>query len=452
MKPTTLVLCAGVCLFIATGCVSPRDSAWKTKRPLGSAINTYQPPSAVTEADTSDANGPVTSSAITLREALSLALLHNPDLRVFAWEVRAREAHALQEGLLPNPEVNTDVEDFAGTGSLRGFDATEATVSLSQLIELGGDRRKRRRVANIEGELAGWNFEAARLDVLTMTAQAFIGVLAAQDRLVLADSLTAQAQQFYHSVAARVEAGKVSSLEERRALVLLSMTKIAYETSVQELATARARLAATWGSAAQTFDQAVGDLTSTEVVPPFERLELFIERNPDVARWRDEMALRRADLALEKAEGIPNPVFSIGTRRIRELDETALATGISIALPLFDRNQGAVREAKSRIRQGEEAKRSATVRALGMLADAYGQLSSAYNSVTTLQRDVLPAAQENFDATQEGYLEGKFDLLMVLDAQRTLFETTNQYIDSMVDYHTAYADVERLIGTPLSEI
>lgn len=452
MKPTFLALWAPVLLLSLAGCATPREAAWPEPRPLGSALPAYQPPVSPAASDTLRVEEPAPSEVLTLREALALALLHNPHLRAFAWEVRAREAHTLQAGLVPNPELGTELEDFAGSGPLGGFDASEATVGLSQLVELGGDRRRRQRVAALERDLAGWDYETVRLDVLTETAQAFTGVLAAQERLALADSLLAQAQRFYASVAARVEAGKVSALEERRAQVVLSTTSLAYERAAWELTTKRTRLAAAWGSTAPTFEQAQGDLAAVEAVPPAERLGAFVERNPDVARWRDEMALRRAGVALERARGIPDPVFTVGTRRVRELGETALTAGISIPLPLFDRNQGAVREAEYRLRQGEEAQQAAQVEARRMLAEAYGGLASAYTEVTTLRQDVLPAAQENAAATEEGYLEGKFDLLMVLDAQRTLFEATNQYIDALAAYHSARAEVERLIGTSLSDV
>lgn len=438
-------------LLSLTGCATPRDTAWPVSRPLGGTLPAYQPPVLPTTTDILHPD-PALSNLLTLREALVLALLRNPDLRAFGWEVRAREAHTLQTGLPPNPEIVTDLENFAGSGTHHGFNATEATVGLSQLIELGGDRHRRQRVAAFERDLAGWDYETIRLDVLTKTAQAFTGVLAAQERLTLADSLLAQAQQFYGSVLARVEAGKVSALEERRAQVVLSTTRLTHERATWDLAAKRTRLAAAWGSSAPMFERATGDLAAVEAVPPAERLSDFIERNPDVARWRDEMALRRAGVALERAHSIPDPILTVGTRRIRELGETALAAGISIPLPLFDRNQGTVREAKYRLRQGEEAQKAAQVEARRMLAEVYGQLASAYTEVTTLHRDVLPAAQETFTATEEGYLEGKFDLLMFLDAQRTLFETTSQYIDALAVYHIARAEVERLIGTPLSDI
>ena len=86
------------------------------------------------------------------------------------------------------------------------------------------------------------------------------------------------------------------------------------------------------------------------------------------------------------------------------------------------------------------------------LATAYETLAAAYEAATTLRDEVLPAATETLAATEEGYREGKFDLLTVLDAQRTLFEATNQYLDAAQTYHQRRAEVERLIGTPLDDL
>ncbi len=439
-------------LAALSGCATTYDAAWPPPRPLGDAVSTYHPPQSPARADSLAALVPSPEGVLTLREALALALLHNPDLRAFGWEVRAREARALQAGLPPNPEIGTDLENFAGSGSVGGFDAAEVTVGLSQLIELGGDRRRRRDVAALERDLAGWDYETVRLDVLTETAQAFTDLLAAQERMSLADSLFGQAELFYESVTARVEAGKVSALEERRAQIVRSTAAIQRERAARELAAARVRLSAGWGRTDPLFERVVGDLSAIAPPPPAADVEAFIERNPDVARWSAEMALRRADVALEKARRIPNPSLLLGVRRLRDLGETALTAGVSIPLSIFDRNQGAIRETEYRLRQGEELRRSEETRARRMLAEAYALLAAGYDEVRTLREEVLPAARENFAATQEGYREGKFDLLTVLDAQRILFETTNRYVDALAVYHAARAEVERLIGTPLSDV
>src|SRR5437660_1513548 len=113
------------------------------------------------------------TAVLTLPQALALALLQNPELRAFAWEVRVAEARTLQAGLRPNPELGLDIENVAGTGAFQGGRSAETTLRLSQVIELGGKRARRLRVAALERDLAAWDYETKRVEVLTAVAQAF---------------------------------------------------------------------------------------------------------------------------------------------------------------------------------------------------------------------------------------------------------------------------------------
>ena len=126
------------------------------------------------------------AGALTLEEARSRALAASPELESGASEVRAREAHARQAGLPPNPELRTDLENVGGTGDRESFEETETTVRLSQRIELGGKRGKRRRVAELGQTLAGWDLEATKLAVVANATKAFVHALAAEARLRLA--------------------------------------------------------------------------------------------------------------------------------------------------------------------------------------------------------------------------------------------------------------------------
>jgi outer membrane protein TolC len=89
--------------------------------------------------------------SLSLTEALSLALLHNPTLQDYGWEIRISDVKTLRAGLLPNPELGFEAENFLGSGQQRDFDQTGTTVSISQLFELGGKRAK--RVAYRLGEI-----------------------------------------------------------------------------------------------------------------------------------------------------------------------------------------------------------------------------------------------------------------------------------------------------------
>jgi len=123
--------------------------------------------------------------------------------------------------------------------------------------------------------------------------------------------------------------------------------------------------------------------------------------------------------------------------------------GVSVPVPVFNRNQGRVLEARYRLAKAGEERRAAEAQVRAALAEAYGALARAFVEATRLHNEVLPGAQRVFDAVSEGYRQGKFGLLDVLDAQRTLFEARGRYLEALAAYHKAVADIERLIGEPL---
>jgi cobalt-zinc-cadmium efflux system outer membrane protein len=397
-------------------------------------------------------NVPEPTGVLTLLQAQTLAVQHNPKLAASGWEVRAGEARILQAGLPPNPEVEIEVENFAGSGEWRGFQGTEITIHLSQLIELAGKRSKRARVAALERDLTTWDYEATRLDVLTQVTQAFVEVLSAQERLALNADLVRLAEQVLSTVAERVKAGKVSPVEETKARVELSTSRIALERAQRDLEAARKRLVATWGGSTLAFEHAKGSLDAIAAVPPAERLIERLVQNPDIARWTTEMVQRQAAVELEDAKRIPDPTIGGGFRYTRETGDNALVMSVSLPLPIFDRNQGGFLEARHRLAKAGEEQRDAETQARAALAEAYAALAGAFSEATRLKNEVLPGAQSAFEAASEGYRQGKFGFLDVLDAQRTLFEARGQYIEALASYHKAVVEAERLIGAPLADV
>lgn len=389
------------------------------------------------------------TGVLSLRETLALALAKNPDLAAFSWEVRAREARTLQAGLLPNPEFSVLMEDIGGSDGFRGAQRAQTTITLSQLIELGGKRFARRHATSLTRDLAGWDYEVQRIEILTMASQAFSDTLAAQQRLRLAEELVGLAEEVTRSVIERVKAGKVSPIEETKAEITLSSVRIERERAMLALEAARKRLAATWASATPRFDRVEGDLDQIAPLPSLASLAERLARNPVLARWAAEMAQRQALVRVEQANAIPNITISGGYRRLNETDDNALLFGVSVPLPLFNRNQGSIAEARHRLAKAEAEQRAAEVRVTSALSDAYKALATAHTEAIALKANVLPAAQSAFERINEGYRLGKFGYLDVLDAQRTLFDARARYLQALTDYHKAVAEVERLVGEPL---
>jgi len=443
-----LPLLALLLVMVLAGCATKQisDTAWLEPRPLGREFKTYQAPEEPLQSTSEATNAGDPTGVITLRQALSLALMKNPELAAFSWEVRAGEARTLQAGLPPNPEIGVEIEEFAGSQDRQGFDAATSTVRLSQLIELGGKRSKRAHVAALERDLAGWDYEAKRLDVLSETTKAFIEVLSAQEKVALTAELVRLSQEVLHTVSERVKAGKVSPLEEIKSGVTHSNTKIELEKAKTVLQAARKRLAAAWGETSPAFEKVDGSLDTLAPIPSAEQMNALVDQNPDVARWVKEMEQRGAAVELEKAKSIPDVTISGGVQRFNDTGDNALVVGLSIPIPLFDRNQGSIREAQYKLAKAREESRAAAQKAGTALAEAYQALAFSHAEATSLKNDILPAAQTAFDASEEGYREGKFGFLEFLDTQRTLFEARGKYIESLAAYHKAVADVERLTG------
>ena len=349
----------------------------------------------------------------------------------------------LQAGLPPNPELGLEIDEVVRDGA--GFDSAETAVVLGQMFELGGKRRWRQRIAQAEGDLAGWDYESKRLDVCAETARRFHAVLAAQARLELARSAVELAEKTKRAVAERVEAGKEPPLQASKSQAEWEMTRLDAADAAETLAAVRRQLAASWGSQQAAFAQVQGNLDRmVKTVPPLEALRPLLAQNPDLARWETEWRLRRATLASAKAARIPDLQGSVGFVQYEEDGTDALAFSVGLPLPLFDRNQGNIAAAIHDLGKAEDERRAAALALANGLAEAHAALRIAHKRVSVLRGMVLPAMEQAFQAAHEGYEQGKFGLLDVLDAQRSLIETQAALLDAQNGYHRAVIEIQRL--------
>ena len=440
--------------LLLLGSVSAETGQAVEPRPLGSDLPVYRPSDDESgSANARSAENP--TGRISLRDALALTLMQSPELATFAWELRAREARILQAGRLPNPVFSTLVEDLGGSaarfGGAERLVQPQTTIQLSQLIELGGKRATRHGLAALSRDLAAWDYEMARIDVLTQVSRVYLDVLASQEAVALSEQTTEVVEQVQQIVGVRVAAGVVSPIEQTKADVALAVVRIESDRARRALDADRRRLAALWGSSVARFQSADGDLTKLPPLPEFAELQDRLSQNPELARWATEIAQRQAALAVERSKRVPDVTISVGYRRFAEIDINAFLIGGSIQLPLFDRNRGGIQEARDRVSKAYAEQGAAQVRVTAMLAEAYRALASAKDEITAVASNVLPGARSAFETVGEGYRLGRFGYLEVLDAPRTLVGAGGQYLRALSDYHQSAAEVERLIGEPLGD-
>ncbi len=389
------------------------------------------------------------SGELTLEQVLSLATSRSPEIAAAESEVRALEGRLLQAGARPNPELAGTTENLGGDVARTG--GAQSTLQLGQRLELGGDRGARIAVAAAARDLGRRDLEARRLDIAGRATRAFADVLSAQRRVELANDTVRLAEEVRSTVAARVEAGKVSPIDETRAEVALATERIERDRTASDLAAARSRLAATWGSTSARFTSAIGDLDAIRVVPSLETVTAQAERNPEVARWTAEIAEREAVLRVERARGVPDVTVGGGYRHF-ELGSSAAVITASLPLPIFDRNKGAQIEARERILRAQDERRAAIVRLRQLVAETHSSLVRAEAEVRNLREQVVPGAESVYAAVSEGYRLGKFGYMEVLDARRTLAAVRAQLARAQAELHRASADLQQLTAPPMNDI
>ena len=387
---------------------------------------------------------------LSLAEAINFAQAQHPDLRTANLDMYAADGRVTQAGLRPNPDLSVEAANFGGRKEVSGFDAAEYTAQIEQRLELGGKRGKRVRVAETDRQLTGFDFDARRLDIRAETSRRFVTLQGAQERLTLTRESCALAEDFVKAVAERVRAGRASPMEEEKARILLSQQQTVLDSVQQVLQTARIRLSAMWGSVKPHFDRVRGDLLVLPAVPDLPTLTVRLSANPDLSRWATEVEQRKAVLAQEEAARLPDVTIGGGVRRFSDTDSHAFVASISVPLPLFDRNQGKVREAAILVEKAENQRRAAELDATAALAEAYQTFATALRRRTTLKNDVIPRSKTVFDAVQSGYAQGKYTYLELLDARRTFFDGQTEYLETLVSVHQALAELERLVGGTLS--
>jgi len=387
---------------------------------------------------------------LTLARAIDAALRGNPDLRASSYELSAAQARIIQAGLRPNPELGIQWENFAGTGATRGTRALETTLSLSQVVELGSKRDRRQSVALADSDLVSIAQRARELDVLANVTSRFIDVVAAQERARFSAEATALTQKMLDAIDARVTAGRSPEAERSRARIALTRAQVEQRQADSELRSARCTLSASWGRPEPAFSTATADLFELRSVAPLPALLRQLEQSPDFIKFASEGRLREAELRLARAQTRPDLTFSLGVRRFEAGSDAALVAGLSMPLPLYDRNQGAIREAQARLSQNVAQQEAAFVTARAALFALYQGMTAARERVTTLRSEALPQAQQALDQTRNGYERGRFSFLELSTAQEELLALKSAVIDAAADYHRLLTEVERLTNTALS--
>ncbi len=392
------------------------------------------------------------AAPLTLREAITATLQHNPELAGYKFREQALQGERQTAALKPQFSVSSQLENVAGSDTYQSIDSGELTLSLSSVIELGGQRDARLGLVTARQQQLESAQRVLTLDVLTRLTHQFIAVAAMQEQLVLSQQTQDLARQTVSTLSKQVQAARTPEAELLRANAAIAKAKIDVQKTEQLLKSEQVKLSAFWADMTPDFAQVHADLFALPAAAPLADLWVRLENNPDLALLGNEVLLRTAELRQAQAGRKPSLEWNTGIRRLQATDDSAFVVGVSVPLGSSQRASGAVTTATANQAGAEQQRDATSVQLKAQLASLHQEYQQARSEIEALRSDVIPPLKKALRATDDAFQQGRYSYLELNLAQRELLAVQLALIEAAARAHRLSADLERITAAPLSAV
>jgi cobalt-zinc-cadmium efflux system outer membrane protein len=387
------------------------------------------------------ADGPATRG-ILLIEARALAERANPDVILAQQREAVARAQVDVSGALSNPTVSVQTARLSA----------RLTTGISVPVPLFGQRSTAIGAASSDAQAVSLDTEAIRSEARWSATRAWLDLWEAQERSRMAGIAAAEAERLAGIARERFGAGSAPRLDTVRTGAEQARTRAEARAAEMNVTAAAARLAVWLGATEETALRSEGAPDLGPLPPEAVVRERVLAHHPALERDRAQTAAAAAHLRAEQR--LRWPIVSVQLA-VSQGDPTLPGTdvigGLSFEAPVLSQRGGVIGHARAE-RALAEVRTEVDLRRLSSeLADAYEQAKGADLRARALGLEVLPALEEARRMTEEGYRDGRVDLLRVLEAQRAVLEGRVAYVEAQAAWQRALADVERAMGAPIEE-
>lgn len=377
----------------------------------------------------------------------------NPTLRAQAQSLESNRANEITAGLRPNPQFQNDT--------------SSATIGIYQEFEMGSKRSARLGSARLATSISRTDSADARRTLVFNLRQAFVGALLAKSDLDFARDNLSNYQKVVDLNRLMFEQGALSHADFLKIELQMLQFQTDLEDATLALKTAKATLRALVGAPDLPPEFEIeGDLRAAPLEKNLSELQqMALANRPDLKSAETGREKAFADLRLAKANRWPDP--TIGTSLLHTGNEiggpswfrpfypkgsvsNAMGLGVSIPIPLFNRNQGEVARTRSEQLRADFLAQAARNQVLQDVETAYASFESSRERVRLYERTYLSRAKESLEVEEFAYRQGAASLLDFLDAERTYRATQLAYRQQLAAHLTNLAQLESAVGTPLT--
>jgi len=401
---------------------------------------------ALAAATTAGAESALPRTPLTLDEALRTAFDRNPVLsaqRAALGEARGRLVAARTWPY--NPEVGADVA--RRRSDLAGPDATDYSVSVSQELELAGQSGKRAATAGAELRAAEAVLVREGRLLAALVERAFADAVGAREALDVERADREVVRQFLAYTERRFEAGAASALDLNLARATAGRAERRFLTAEAAAQAARSLLAEVTGLDPADPPEPAGLLALPPGPPPPlpELIASARDRRADLRAFESASRAAEARLRLARALAVPN--VRIGGFYSREDGvDTIVGAQLSIGLPLFNRNQGGIAEARAGVDRSAAESRAVALAAEREVAEAWARHRAAQAAAERLREQVVGSLEENLGLLQRAFEAGKVGATELLLFRREFVEAQREFVAAAVEAWTTRVELELASG------
>lgn len=402
------------------------------------------------------------TSGMTADEAVTYALTHNGELEAARKEIDAAKALVKQARLRANPKLDIEGARQFPPGKDNSLMATGMLP-----LELGGRRSARIVVAEKEVEVREREV-ANRERLLAAEIRVKFGEALSQAmKLSVTDELVEANQQSFNLIAAKVVEGATPPLEQNMALVELNRLKSMRESVTSKVEVSLLELRNLMGMAPEQplrlrgdFEHLIDQLPSAS-----EATERALRERPDVQAFRANEDLAAARIEQARAEGRLDASLTAGYERMNSsfpvfgVNEQGtlqpvqdvfhfLKFGISLDLPVRNKNQGAIEAAVAESAAAKSRREFAELTVRREVASAYAQYDRAVRAEEIFRLGAREPARANLDVVRQTYELGSKTLLDLIAEQRRFIELENDFIEAQLAVYNARVEIARVTASP----
>jgi outer membrane protein, heavy metal efflux system len=381
---------------------------------------------------------------LTLEQALELAERHHPQLAEARARVEAAEGRARQAGTFPSPEAVARMESAPMTS--RAAREAEYLGGIAQPVPLGRRLSRARDAEWLERERLLQELNLKQNELRRRVHSAFATALYQEQAFLLQREIVSHAEQGVETTKALLEAGDALPEELARMELELARAHVERRRAESMREQAMAALGAEIGDPQLELQSLEGSLDAAFQLPALRLLAREVASHPSLNLAEAEVRAGQARIDLAKAERIPDIRVELLYRRLEHHKQNAFDVGVSMPLPVFDRNQGRIHAARSELAAAEARSRQARNDLQLRLRHSYAQWNGALEQARMMKEEMLPRAAVILKSAEARYEQGDTSLAALLPIRRDWAAAQLDYLESLREVMQAWAELRAVSG------